>query len=81
MHPTNLQWVQPTDALRIEPFLCWCIEQLAASFQSSSTNCRHPLARRSERMSEAWSAGILQVCHAAEAMVMVVVLVLAACSP
>jgi hypothetical protein len=34
--------------LQTKPSLCWCTEQLAASFQLSSTNRRHPLARRSE---------------------------------
>jgi hypothetical protein len=32
-------------------------------------------------MLEAWSTGILQACHAAKAMALVVVLELAACSP
>jgi hypothetical protein len=58
-HPTNLQQVQPTNVLQIEPFLCWCIEPLAVSSQLSSTKHWHPLVRQSERMLEAWSAGIL----------------------
>jgi hypothetical protein len=54
---------------------------LQASFQLSSTNHRHPLARQSERMLEAWSAGILQVCHVAVVVVLVDVVEPATCWP
>jgi hypothetical protein len=54
---------------------------LATSSQLFSTNRRHPLARWSERMSEAWSTKILQACHVAEVVALVVVLELAAYSP
>jgi hypothetical protein len=65
--------------LQTKPSLCWYIEQLAASFQLSSTNHQHPLARRSERMLAAWSARILQVCHGAEAVALDDVVELAVC--
>jgi hypothetical protein len=76
-----MQWVQTTDVLRIEPSLGWFIERLAASYQLSSTNRRHPLAQQSEIMLEAWSARTLQACHTAGVVELVVVPVSVACLP
>jgi hypothetical protein len=68
MHPTSLQQVRPTDVLQTKPSLCCCTKHLVALFLLSSTNHRHPWAQQSERMSEAWFAKTLQVCHMAETL-------------
>jgi hypothetical protein len=61
--------------------LCCCTEQLAISFQLFSTNHQHPLAQWNESMLEAWSIGILQVCHVAAVVALVDVMELAECWP
>jgi hypothetical protein len=81
MRPTNLQWVQLTDALQIKPSLGWYIGQLVTSSQWSSTNRWHPLARQSERMSEVWFVETLQVCHAMGVVALAADLAPIACSP
>jgi hypothetical protein len=81
MRPTNLQWVQLIDALEIKPSLGWYIRRLVTSSQWSTTNRRHPLARRNERMLEVWSAKTLQVCHTAGVVVLAADLEPIACLP
>jgi hypothetical protein len=79
MHPIGMQQVRPADVLQTKLSLCCCTKQLTISFLLSSTNRRHPWARQSERMSEAWSAETLQVCHVVVAVALVDVVVLATC--
>jgi hypothetical protein len=80
-HATNLQWVQLTNVLQIKPSLGWYIGRLIASSQCSSTNHRHPLTRRNERMLEVWFTETLQVCHAAGVVALDADLAPVACSP